>query len=205
MNAQQHIIDVEGLAAPHDGGWRYQANTAGEAEGRCTLDIMPAAGGFKMDTVKGATCAGMGGMNAEIALMGASFPRSSRVKGAVPVVDNAGQIPEFDCDHKKFESIQDATPRNLNSTPVARPASHSQDGMVPEGPCLATTGNANASKLATECKAVSGGNNKKCSVSVSCTDMERQIIAGCNVARKARRNYKEFCSEFPANLGLPDD
>ena len=190
VNAQQHIIDVEGLAAPHDGGWRYQS---GGAEGRCTLDIMPAAGGFKMDTVKGATCAGMGGMNAEIALMGASFPRSSRVKGAVPVVDNAGHIPEFDCDHKKFASTQDATP-------AARPAPRSQDGMVPEGPCLATTGSANASKLATECKAVSG-NNKKCGVNVSCTDMERQIVAGCEVARKARRNYKAFCSEFPANLG----
>jgi hypothetical protein len=147
----------------------------------------------------------MGGHNAEIALMGASFPASSRVKGVAPVVDSVGHIPEFDCDHKKFERAQDATARNLDSTPVARSPSQSHERVPLERSCLATTGNANAAKLATECKAVSGGNNKQCSVNVSCTDMERKIVAGCDVARKTGRNYKEFCSGFPANLGLPDD
>jgi hypothetical protein len=56
-----------------------------------------------MNTVEGARCVGMGGFNTEIALMGASFPASSRVKGAAPVVDSAGKIPEFDCYRKKFD------------------------------------------------------------------------------------------------------
>lgn len=74
----------------------------------------------------------------------------------------------------------------------------------PEGPCLTTTGEANASRLAAECKAVSGA-NQHCSEQVSCTDLERQIVAGCEAARKTGRNYKQFCSNYPANLGLPDD
>jgi hypothetical protein len=101
-NAQGNVIDIAGVAVPHNGGWRYQSN-GNAAEERCTLDITPVAGGFKMDTVKGATCAGMGGHNAEIALMGASFPASSRVKGVAPVVDGAGRIPQFDCHRKKFD------------------------------------------------------------------------------------------------------
>jgi hypothetical protein len=101
-NAQGNVIEIAGVAAPHNGGWRYQSN-GNAAEERCTLDITPVAGGFKMDTVKGATCAGMGGHKAEIALMGASFPASSRVKGVAPVVDSAGRIPQFDCQRKKFD------------------------------------------------------------------------------------------------------
>src|SRR5271166_1913289 len=75
----------------------------------------------------------------------------------------------------------------------------------PEPSCLATTGNANASSLVAECNAVSGGANKQCSVNVSCSDVERQIVAACEVARKTGRNYKQFCSKYPANFGLPDD
>jgi hypothetical protein len=101
-NAQGNVIEITGVAAPHKGGWRYQSNGSA-AEARCTLDITPVAGGFKMDTVKGATCAGMGGHNAEIALIGASFPASSRVKGVAPVVESAGRIPQFDCHRKKFD------------------------------------------------------------------------------------------------------
>ena len=68
----------------------------------------------------------------------------------------------------------------------------------PEGACLATTGNANASNLVAECKAVSGV-NKHCSADVSCTDLLRQIVSACEAARKTGRNYKQFCSKYPAN------
>jgi hypothetical protein len=77
-------------------------------------------------------------------------------------------------------------------------------GPSPEGACLTTTGKTNASNLVAQCKAVSGV-NKHCSANVSCTDIERQIVSGCEAARKTGRNYKEFCSNYPANLGLPDD
>jgi hypothetical protein len=50
-NAQGNVIEITGVAAPHKGGWRYQSNGSA-AEARCTLDITPVAGGFKMDTVK---------------------------------------------------------------------------------------------------------------------------------------------------------
>src|ERR1700691_6184513 len=50
-------FEITGAAALHKGGWRYQSNGSA-AEARCTLDITPVEGGFKMDTVKGATCAG---------------------------------------------------------------------------------------------------------------------------------------------------
>jgi hypothetical protein len=77
-------------------------------------------------------------------------------------------------------------------------------GPPPEGPCLTTTGNANTSNLVAECKGVSGV-NKHCSPNVSCTDIMRQIVSGCEAARKTGRNYKQFCVDYPANLGLPDD
>jgi hypothetical protein len=38
--------------------------------------------------------------------MGASFPASTRVKGVAPVVDIAGNIPGFDCYHKKFQTAE---------------------------------------------------------------------------------------------------
>jgi hypothetical protein len=102
-NAQGNIIEINGVAVPHKGGWRYQVKSDSDPEQRCTLDITPVAGGFKMDTVEGARCSSMGGHNAETALMGASFPASSRVKGMAPVVDSAGKIPQFDCHSKKFD------------------------------------------------------------------------------------------------------
>lgn len=101
-NAQGNVIEIAGVALPHNGGWRYQSNGS-TVEERYTLVITPVAGGFKTDTAKGATCAGMGGHNAETALMGASFPASSRVKGVAPVVDNGGRIPQFNGQRKKFE------------------------------------------------------------------------------------------------------
>ena len=77
-NAQGNVIEINGVAVPHKGGWRYQVKSDSDPQQRCTLDIMPVAGGFKMDTVDGARCSGVGGHNAGIALMGASFPASSR-------------------------------------------------------------------------------------------------------------------------------
>jgi hypothetical protein len=85
---------------------RYQVKSDSDPQQRCTLDIMPVAGGFKMDTVEGARCSAMGGHNAEIALMGAVFPAASRVKGVAPAVDSAGKIPQFDCHSKKFATAE---------------------------------------------------------------------------------------------------
>lgn len=87
-------------------------------------------------------------------------------------------------------------PRIAAESPAAAPA--------PEGSCLTATGKANASNLVTQCKAVSGA-NPHCSADVSCTDIERQIVLGCEAARKSGRNYREFCASYPANLGLPED
>jgi hypothetical protein len=109
-NAQGNIIEINGLAVPHKGGWRYQVKSDNDPQQRCTLDITPVAGGFKMDTVEGARCSAMGGHNAETALIGALFPASSRVKGVAPVVDSAGKIPQFDCHSKKFNTAQSAAP-----------------------------------------------------------------------------------------------
>jgi hypothetical protein len=104
-NAQGNIIEINGVAVPHKGGWRYQVKSDNDPQRRCTLDIAPVAGGFKLDTVEGARCAAMGGYAAETALIGASFPASSKVKGVVPIVDRAGKIPQFDCHSRKFDAV----------------------------------------------------------------------------------------------------
>jgi hypothetical protein len=121
-NAQGHIIEINGVAVPHKGGWRYQVKSDNDPQQRCTLDITPVSGGFMMDTVKGATCASMGGFNAEIALMGASFPASSRVKDVVPVVDGTGKIPQFDCHSKKFETAETVAPAKAAYPPGSNDA-----------------------------------------------------------------------------------
>jgi hypothetical protein len=127
-NAQGNVIEIKGVAVPHKGGWRYQVKSDSDPQQRCTLDITPVAGGFKMDTVKGATCAGMGGFNAEIALMGASFPASTRVKDMAPIVDGTGKIPGFDCALKKFETAQGGTP-----VKTEKPGSNEASGRLTAG------------------------------------------------------------------------
>lgn len=73
-----------------------------------------------------------------------------------------------------------------------------------DGPCVTTTGKANVSNFVSECKAVSGA-NKRCSETVSCSEIMRQTVVGCETARRTGQNYKQFCVNYPANLGLPDD
>jgi hypothetical protein len=101
-NAQGSVIEINGVAVPHKSGWRYQVKSDNDPQQRCTLDIAPAAGGFKLDTVEGARCAAMGGYAAETALIAASFPASSKIKGVAPIVDGAGKVPQFDCHSKRF-------------------------------------------------------------------------------------------------------
>jgi hypothetical protein len=38
---RQHIISVEGVAIPHNDGWRYQEKSDSDPDQRCTLDIFP--------------------------------------------------------------------------------------------------------------------------------------------------------------------
>ena len=45
-NAQGNVIEIAGVAAPHNGGWRYQSK-GNAAEERCTLDFTPVAGGIQ--------------------------------------------------------------------------------------------------------------------------------------------------------------
>jgi hypothetical protein len=64
----------------------------------------------------------MGGFNAEIALMGASFPASSRVKDVAPVIDGTGKIPQFDCHSKKFATAETVAPAKAAYPPGSHDA-----------------------------------------------------------------------------------
>lgn len=60
LNAQGNVIEINGVAVPHKGGWRYQVKFDSDPQQRCTLDITPVAGGFKMDTVERRALLGRG-------------------------------------------------------------------------------------------------------------------------------------------------
>ena len=39
-NAQGNVIEINGVAAPHKGGWRYQVKSDNDPEQRCTLNFV---------------------------------------------------------------------------------------------------------------------------------------------------------------------
>jgi hypothetical protein len=101
-DARQQIMTIEGVAAPHNSGWRFQQKSDKNPDERCTLDIVGVAGGFKMHTIEGARCVSSGGSGADMLLYDASFPSSMRVKGIAPLVDGEGHFQDFDCEKKTF-------------------------------------------------------------------------------------------------------
>jgi hypothetical protein len=101
-DARQHIMAVEGVAVPHNGGWRFQQKSDKDPDARCTLDIRAVAGGFKMHTLEGARCVSSGGYGADTLLYDAAFSSSMRVKGIAPLIDGTGHLRDFDCEKKTF-------------------------------------------------------------------------------------------------------
>ena len=65
-----------------------------------------------------------------------------------------------------------------------------------DGPCVTTSGKANASNLVSECKAVSGA-NKRCSETVSCSEIERQTVVGARRHGGPARTTNNFASTIP--------
>jgi hypothetical protein len=102
---RQHIISVEGVAIPHNDGWRYQEKSDSDPDQRCTLDIFPRAGGFVMHTIEGARCVSYGGYGAYSLLEKQTFPASSRVRGFSPKFDKDGLVIDFDCERRRFFDI----------------------------------------------------------------------------------------------------
>jgi hypothetical protein len=102
---RQHIISVEGVAIPHNGGWRYQEKSDSDPDERCTLDIFPRAGGFVMHTIEGARCVSYGGYGAYSLLEKQAFPASSRLSGFSPKFDKKGVVIDFDCERRRFFDI----------------------------------------------------------------------------------------------------
>ncbi|WP_238314046.1 hypothetical protein [Methylobacterium crusticola] len=107
---RQHIITVVGVARPHKNGWRFRQTSDEEPDERCTLDIVPVAGGFRMHTIEGARCVGFGGYGADRMLYDAVFPASTRVRGVAPLVDGIGHLRDFDCDRKTFSPSRYGAP-----------------------------------------------------------------------------------------------
>jgi len=99
---RQHIISVEGVARPHNGGWRYQEKSDSDPDQRCTLDILARAGGFVMHTIQGARCINYGGNGAYALLEKLEFAASTKVSGFSPKFDKDGMAIDFDCERRRF-------------------------------------------------------------------------------------------------------
>lgn len=99
---RQNIIEVEGNAAVHGRGWRYQVTSPTVPEDRCTLDFRASGGGYSIKSVEGARCESSGGYGAYEMLMRAEFPASSVVPGVAPPRGKVDDVAEFDCARKRF-------------------------------------------------------------------------------------------------------
>ncbi|MET0528554.1 MAG: hypothetical protein ABW003_09455 [Microvirga sp.] len=79
---------------------------------------------------------------------------------------------------------------------------------VPREPsCLKATNAENTSRLVAQCKAISEPNrpSSACSSQKSCTVIIREIIRLCNNHPSGRSYVKDFCKDYPADMGLPED
>lgn len=92
-NGAGNIIQINGTAKPHKGGWRYRRLSDEEPGDRCTLDIKAAGGGYLLSTFEGARCENMGGHGAYTALVEARFPKSSRIRDLKNELDQPNDVP----------------------------------------------------------------------------------------------------------------
>ncbi|MGH6834129.1 MAG: hypothetical protein ACREC9_00970 [Methylocella sp.] len=100
VNDQSNIFSEQGVAKPHNGGWRYQVLSKENPEDHCTIDITSVDGGFSIHTFEGARCESSGGHNAYEVIMKTMFPATSRVRSVTHERDAGMNIMDVKCHPK---------------------------------------------------------------------------------------------------------